>query len=196
MVGEMTRACGRGWAIVAGLCLAACGGNGEGAPARPAPTTASTSAGGSSEPGPQAAAASDAGAGSPGAVDAGTAASANGGIDVSGHASGPPGVLEVSGHSDLPPGPPSTAQPFERVVEAAVAPIRPAIVECMRPLGHGARFYRVTVQPDGTLEPRPPQAYALPTRVAQCVEGVVHGTTVAPAPSRAIPYDIHFDVTG
>ena len=51
-----------------------------------------------------------------------------------------------------------------------------------------------TLEDDGTVRPRPPQEYALSARDASCVEGVLRGTTLDPAPPRAIPYDIRVEV--
>jgi hypothetical protein len=111
-------------------------------------------------------------------------------MNVTGHA-GNPNEIDVNGQSDLPPNIPSTAQPYLRVIDAAVAPTRPALAECLREMGARApRFYRVTVELDGRLTPRAPQAVALPPRIATCVEGIVQGTTVNPAPPMTIPYDI------
>jgi hypothetical protein len=110
-------------------------------------------------------------------------------------AQGGSGGLDITATSDLPPGPPSTAQPFDRLVEAAIAPLRAAMAECMRPLGRGPRFYRVLIGTDGSMESRSPQAYPLSNTMAQCLEGLIHGLTISPPPARAVPYDVHFDVT-
>ncbi len=103
--------------------------------------------------------------------------------------------FNVTGRSDLPAGSSSTAQPYERIVDATLGPVRPALAECLRALGAPARrVVRVTLEDDGTVRPRPPQEYALSARDASCVEGVLRGTTLDPAPPRAIPYDIRVEV--
>lgn len=110
----------------------------------------------------------------------------------------PPEPLEfvVTGRSDLPAGASSTAQPYERILEATLAPVRPALAECLRALGAPARrVVRVTLEDDGTVLERPPQAYALSARDASCVAGVLRGTVLDPPPPRAMPYDIRVEVT-
>ncbi len=171
------------------LAVAACGGSNQ---SSPAPTSGDTvvepnaSSGGTAE----IATASDAGAA------ASTDAGANGGgaISVSGR---PPGdnTIDVGGNSDLPPNIPSSMQPYTRVIETAVAPIRPALGECVRSAGGPPRrMYRVTVGRDGQLSPRPPQTTAFPSSVLACVDGVIRGTTVNPPPPMMVPYDLYFDV--
>lgn len=120
-----------------------------------------------------------------------TASGANG-FDVAGSA--PDGGFNVTASSDLPTPVPSTAQPYARMVESAVAPLRPALAECLRPLGTGRRLFRVVVGLDGALNPRPPQPYEVPPRIATCVEGVLHATTIDPPPPREYPYDIYVSV--
>ncbi|MFO0603467.1 MAG: hypothetical protein U0324_09850 [Polyangiales bacterium] len=101
----------------------------------------------------------------------------------------------VTGRSDLPAGASSTARPYEQIVDESLAPVRPALAECLRALGAPARrVVRVTLEDDGTVRERPPQAYVLSARDAACVVNVLRGTVLDPAPPRAIPYDIRVDV--
>jgi hypothetical protein len=103
--------------------------------------------------------------------------------------------FNVTGRSDLPAGASSTAQPYERIIDATLAPVRPALAECLRSLGAPARrVVRVTLEDDGTVRPRPPQEYALSPRDASCIEGVLRGTVLDPAPPRSLPYDIRVEV--
>jgi hypothetical protein len=113
------------------------------------------------------------------------------------HASAPESLeFVVTGRSDLPAGSGSTARPYEQVLEAALGPVRPALAECLRALGAPARrVVRVTVEDDGSVHERSPQAYVLGARDAACVAGVLRGTVLDPAPPRAIPYDIRVEVS-
>jgi hypothetical protein len=116
-------------------------------------------------------------------------------LEVRAAAPAEPLEFNVTGRSDLPAGSSSTAQPYERIVDATLGPVRPALAECLRGLGAPARrVVRVTLEDDGTVRPRPPQDYALSARDASCVVGVLRGTTLDPAPPRAIPYDIRVEV--
>lgn len=106
-----------------------------------------------------------------------------------------PLAFDITASSDLPPQPASTAQPYARIVDAAVAPLRPALAECLRPLGAPARHVvRITVDEEGALHPRPPQEFVLSARDARCLDGVLRAATVEPAPPRALPYDLRVDV--
>jgi hypothetical protein len=178
------------------LVLAACGGS----PSHESTTPGSASSGASVEATSTASSGGAAetqsartDAGSPASADA--APTGSGAINVSGR---PPGdnTIDVGGNSDLPPNVPSSMQPYARVIESAVAPIRAALGECVRSSnGPPRRMYRVTVGRDGLLSPRPPQTTTFPTSVLACVDGVIRGTTVNPPPPMTIPYDVYFDVT-
>ena len=116
-------------------------------------------------------------------------------LEVRAAAPAEPLEFNVTGRSDLPAGSSSTAQPYERIIDATLGPVRPALAECLRALGAPARrVVRVTLEDDGTVRPRPPQGYTLSPRDASCVEGVLRGTVLDPAPPRAIPYDIRVEV--
>lgn len=112
------------------------------------------------------------------------------------HASAPePLEFNITANSDLPPAPASTAQPYARIVESSLAPLRPALAECLRPLGAPARHtVRITVDEEGALELRPPQEFVLDAPDARCLDGVLRAGRVEPAPPRAIPYDLRVDV--
>jgi hypothetical protein len=103
--------------------------------------------------------------------------------------------FNITANSDLPPAPASTAQPYARIVESSLAPLRPALAECLRPLGAPARHtVRITVDEEGTLLLRPPQEFTLDAPDARCLDGVLRAGRVEPAPPRAIPYDLRVDV--
>lgn len=103
--------------------------------------------------------------------------------------------FNITATSDLPLAPASTSQPYARIVEAAVAPLRPAIAECMRSLGAPAHHVvRITVDEEGALAPRPPQEFTLRAIDARCLDGVLRAGRVDPPPPRAIPYDLRVDV--
>lgn len=102
----------------------------------------------------------------------------------------------IEARSDLPPGDPSTARPFAAQLEAVAGTIRGAVAECLRPLGAPAhRSLRLMVDEEGRFLSRPPQSFAMPPRVAACVEGTLRAVTVTPPPPRAVPYDLVVDVS-
>ncbi len=103
--------------------------------------------------------------------------------------------FNITATSDLPPAPASSSQPYARIVESAVAPLRPALAECLRSLGAPAHhLVRLTVDEEGALAPRPPQEFTLRAVDARCLDGVLRAGRVDPPPPRAIPYDLRVDV--
>ena len=177
------------------LVLAACGGStanepSAGAALTNAPSETNASSGGTAEPQP---AVPDGGP-SAATADASATTSGSSAINVSGRAPDD-NTIDVGGSSDLPSNIPSSMQPYARVIETAVAPIRAALGECARGSGRSARrMYRVTVGRDGQLSPRPPQTAVFPASVLTCIDGVIRGTTANPPPPMMIPYDVYFDV--
>lgn len=101
----------------------------------------------------------------------------------------------ITARSDLPTVP-SSAQPFERAVARALEPVRPLLAECLRALGAPARHVvRVTIDDEGALTPRPPQAFALAPADQRCLDGALRAVTVDPPPPRAMPWDVRVEVT-
>lgn len=106
--------------------------------------------------------------------------------------SGSSNSFDERGRSDLPDPVPSAARPYAELVETAVAPLRPALGECFRPVPTptAPRFYAISVATDGAVHPCTPQPAALRARVAGCAEAVLDGTTVNPTPPRPFAFEV------
>lgn len=103
--------------------------------------------------------------------------------------------FNITASSDLPPAGVSTNRPYTEIVDAALAPVRPALAECLRALGAPARrSVRVTLDPGGEVRPRPPQNFVLSPHDARCMEGVLRAVTLDPPPPREMPYDLAVEV--
>ncbi len=106
-----------------------------------------------------------------------------------------PLAFDITATSDLPAAPASSSLPFARSVERALAPLKPALAECLRALGAPARrVVRLTVDEEGALHARPPQDFSLSPADARCLDGVLRAGEVQPPPPRAMPFDLRVDV--